>query len=609
MKITNIAKSFWNNYLMRPLVLVPNIHFLRFNIVISVLTGLAIIHTYPRWQQLGQNRSFISLFHIFITIEVPNILSVIVGLFFIKILNAKYPRNDIPARHIIVLFAAIGGLRGILLEFLQRRLEVDQPYQFFLKFKNFGIPIDIGDIVNGIALGTAISLLIIYYSIFCDSELKIHQKINRERRELHQEINEIESQLAHIENGVEEKIYQEILDKINLKSLLRNINKKSTAADLQNLLRSELPRKLRSLSSELLDTKEPKFRRKQILSALDFINTTPLILRPGWFVVSSIVMTVGNNASLNLNTNIEFTLANCSLSALILYLFKRFFCVHLEKHCTNFNLTLMITIVLAFTSHILGLITSYGPGFEFQIQRFIFFFSLITLLSFIATMHNAEKDAAKDKESIFDLAQKLEYLKNTLETMEREISEHLHGYLIFQLHELAGMTKDIVISEESLKDLQSRLVDRFSYQNYSMLTKNFILETPSLDRLANEWSTLMEVRFTGDIDQLDLLPRAQSREAWNVIIELIINAYRHGAASKIDIDFDFRKKGFLKILAVNDGSQVPSNHGKGSGSSIINVASDGNWSIANNKKSGVAVNVQIEFYGADRTTQKQLGRI
>jgi two-component sensor histidine kinase len=151
-------------------------------------------------------------------------------------------------------------------------------------------------------------------------------------------------------------------------------------------------------------------------------------------------------------------------------------------------------------------------------------------------------------------------------------------------------------------------MERFSYENYSVLTKNFILETPILDRLANEWSSLMEVKFTGDIDQLDLLPRAQSREAWNVIIELINNAYRHGAASKIDIDFDFRKKGFLKILAVNNGIHVSSTHGKGSGSSIINVASDGNWSIANNKNAGVVVNVQIEFYGPERATRKQLGR-
>jgi hypothetical protein len=224
-------------------------------------------------------------------------------------------------------------------------------------------------------------------------------------------------------------------------------------------------------------------------------------------------------------------------------------------------------------------------------------------------MHNSEKDAIKDKELLVDLQEKLEYLQDVLETMNREISEHLHGYLIFQLHELASAVRDIEMTDENLKVLESQLIDRFSYERYSIFTKNFVLETPVLDHLATEWSALMEVKFTGDIDQLDLLPRAQSREVWNVIIELINNAYRHGAASKIDIDFDFRKKGFLKILAVNDGSHVSSTHGKGSGSSIIYVASDGNWSIANNKNAGVVVNVQIEFYGPDRATRKQLGRI
>ena len=565
---------------------------------------LALVHAYSKWIVLYQRESFIDLINLFGSIMIPNIVTTIFGLSGIRYLNLRYPKNNIPARNIIFLFVVIGSARAIVLDYLQDSFEVDEPFDYALDLWFFRLIVDIGDYLNGIALGLVISSLVIYYALFCASNLKIRQAILRERASLHQEIENIEQELGILENGVEEKIYQEIMEKIDLKEMFYNFGKKGKIRNLEEFLRVEITGKLRSVSADLLAKEEKRFGRN-LIAARNFINETPLKLNPTWFIILAITMSLGNNASINLYSRIEFTTLNLIFCGLILYLIKRYFLVRLEKHYLNCNLLLIFSALLSLASEISALIANYDLAIEFRIQRFVFFFFLLIFISFASNMTNTRKDMVKDQEEVKEMEEKLNYLKNVLSTMRQEISEHLHGYLVFQVHEIANKSKLIDLQSESLTNLRKQLTESFSYQNYSILTKNFVLNRPSLSRLASQWDGLMEIRFTGDIDQISEIPRAQSREAWNVVIELINNAHRHGSASKIDIDFDFRTEGFLKLCAVNDVSAIQTNGKAGLGSSTINVASDGNWSIANVKNGGVMANVQIEFYAHESATKRK----
>jgi len=604
LKITSSTLSLWTNYVKKPWVLVPNINFLNYKNMLIISFILASVHAYSKWIVLNQRENFIDLIHLFGSIIMSNIFTTIFALSGIRYLNLRYPKDNIPARNIIFLFAFIGSARSIVLDYLQVTFEFDEPFEYALDLWFFTLTVDIGDYLNGIALGFVISSVIIYYALFCASNLKIRQAIIRERLGLHQEIELIESELEVLENGIEEKIYQEIIEKIDLKEMFNDFEKKSKVQNLEDFLRVKIAGKLRNVSADLLAKEEKRFGRN-LIAARNFINETPLILNPIWFTILAVTMSLGNNASINLYSRIEFTTLNLIFCGFILYLIKRYFLVRLEKHYLNCNLLLIFSALLSLASEISGLIANYDLAIEFRIQRFVFFFFLLIFISFASNMTNTRKDMVKDQDEVKEMAEKLDYLKNVLSTMREEISEHLHGYLVFQVHEIANKSKLIDLQDESLTNLRKQLTESFSYQNYSILTKNFLLNQPSLYRLASQWDGLMEIRFTGDIDQISEMPPAQSRETWNVIIELINNAYRHGSASKIDFDFDFRTKGFLKLCAVNDGRAIKPNGKAGLGSSTINVASDGNWSIANVKNGGVMVNVQIEFYTHESVTKRK----
>ena len=196
------------------------------------------------------------------------------------------------------------------------------------------------------------------------------------------------------------------------------------------------------------------------------------------------------------------------------------------------------------------------------------------------------------------MQEKLNYLEQSLTSMQREIAEHLHGYLIFRISEMGSRFKGTAVTEEAIDEFNAEITESFSYENYSVLNRNFKLDINVLTQLSREWEGLLSVTFEGDLQRIELIPDVQKRELWNVIIELLNNAYRHGAASSIAINFDFSLKNFLQLSAKNDGSPINHYPNKGTGSHIFKVASDGHWSIRNLESGGVQVDITIQFYAA-----------
>jgi hypothetical protein len=526
----------------------------------------------------------------------------------IKALNKLFPNNNLPARYIIFSFAMLGALRAQLVDVLQHGLEGDEYFDSNVNVRGFKVIVDLADLANGALIGIFISAFIIFYAIFLDSELKVRQQLFATQSKLRLEIRELEDSIENFHSNAEKSIYLRTMEKFDIRSLILEMKRKRAESNPEFDLSFKIAGKLRESSSELVRNERAIYPFRSFEKIRYFINGTNLILKPTWFAVTSLLITLGNNISINSPTPL-FTILNSILCWALLFLMNCCVGKRLTKINSNFYMLLIVSVSLSLSSEILGYLLHHSLPLFIRIQRFLFFFVLLAAISFIYNLLNSREDFRESRLFTDELREKYSYLESVLLQTQREIAEHLHGYLVFRVSEIANRFADGQVTENEIDDLVFEVQNDFSYENYSLLSRNFTLNESSLNRLSVEWEGLMKIRFNGDLGQVDVIPNIQKREVWNVIIELINNAHRHGHASEIAFNLDLNKAGFLNITAINDGQHTPLNSTRGTGSSIIEVASDGNWSIQNLEPYGVWVEVKIEFYETEKKDLRKRKKI
>jgi len=599
--VTNIRsmKNFYKNYFKRVWIFVPNITFLRFRTSFIVLFLISLSHAYAKWLNLDDTRDRMYLIQLFFTVLVPNVISLLVVFSAFRIMNKKYPRNNIPARVLVAIFALVGGARANLEDLLQHNLEPDEKFNVGVTLWGFPIVLDLGDLFNGVLVGITISVCLIFYALFIASELRVRHEIYMTNEKLKLEINQAEDDVQTFLDEAEESLYRKVLAKIEIKPLVEEMKKKELNSDLEKFLSFTLANKLRAASTSLIKKDKHQIGLKTLDNIRFYINGSKFTLKPVWFAACNVLITYGNNISTNMPLS-NFTLANSILCGSLLFLINCCILERLIKIYSNFYILVVITSSLALSSEVLGYFMNNSLPLVIRVQRFVFFFFLLATISFINNLLHANINFEATQQNTSELREKYSYLEAVLNQSTREIAEHLHGYLIFRLSEIATRYRGKSVSEVEIEALEKEIKESFSYENYSLLSRNFVLDESALGRIVKDWSELMEIKFTGDLDRIALVPEIQKRETWNVIIELINNAYRHGEASKINFKLDLLDQRFLLLTAINNGLHVPDNSTKGTGSSIIAIASDGNWTIQNEKPSGVRVEVKIELYDTEK---------
>lgn len=574
----------------------PNIDFLKFWPLLWSFALLSLAHSISKLTQIGQPKTFENVLTIFVSLMIPNLFCIGATFLIINYFNKSFP-NRIPIFHFCLSLILIGTIRGEFVTYLEESLHIDGLAHFELH-PGFVISFsNISNTLNGALIGLLIGIGITFYSLFCNSPLKLRQSILASRKKLHLEVDQLEYEINRFEEGIEEKIYLEVLDRVDLRNMLKENVSKRDSNYLSELLRGSLTERVRLVSSELLKTKKVPFSLRTCHAMSEFAEANEFYLKPLLFALLNIGVTFGYNAGIGTWRDPAVVFVNSITCGIFLALLNRFAFSWLKNKFTNSNLTMIIAAFCSIISELNGYLLAEPLPIFIRIQRFIFFCLLLSFISFIVNMVKAESDeVAKNEVLVRDLKEKLDYLDNVLRTMRREIAEHLHGFLIFQLTEMAGRIRGKDLTDADVKALLTEIRQNFSYEKYSIITKNFELDLPTLFRLAKEWEGLIAVTYSGDTNRIGLLPNAQKRELWNVIIELINNAFRHGGASEILINLDFSRKNFLSVHAENNGSPINHYPNIGTGSQIFKVASDGNWSIRNRENGGVEVDLLIEFY-------------
>ena len=576
---------------------IPNIYFLKFHYLFLAFLLLGSFDSYAKSLYLSQQLVSKDLIDLNLSMLIPNIMFLFVGLSIIKILNIIWRHDNIPAQVIVLAFAILGVIRAHFIDYLQQDLELNDVNERQFNFGNFKASVDIGDLTNGLISGISVALLLIWGAKFYGSEFKKRIEILRAQSDLRIEIESLEQGLRDFQNSAEKRIYFEILEKLNPLDIVRKINKKPTSVELEKYLREKVSKKIRTISSDLIKPKKPKYGTRRLIEIRDFTNSTELILKPKVFLFLSSIVILGDNASINSDLGILNTFYICVLCSFLLKLISRYLIIHLQKTLQNCSIALISAATLALFSEIFSVFLNYSVPVVIRFERFIIFLILILLISFVSNFTYFSKTQKIDQDSLTEIQIRSDFLKGSLKVMEREIAEHLHGYLIFRINSITSRIDSHEINDENFDILKNEILHSFSYESYSVLKHSLKLDSASLERLVSDWHGLIEINFRGNLDKLYLLPSSQNRECWNVIIEMINNAYRHGQATKIEIDFDFKQKGFLHLTAIDDGiNPIPTYPRRGIGSTLIEIASEGNWSAANQTNGGVVVNVRIKFY-------------
>lgn len=577
----------------------PNIDFFKFWPVLWSFAILSLAHSISKLAQLGQPETFDTVLTIFVSLMIPNLFCIGATFLSINYFNKSFP-NRIPILLFCISIVLIGTIRGEFVTYFEESLHIDGLAHFELH-PGFVISFaNISNTLNGALIGLLIGIGITFYSLFCNSTLKLRQNILASRKKLHFEVDQLEYEINRFEEGIEENTYLKVLDRIDLRKMLKENASKRDSNYLSEILRGSLAERVRLVSSDLLKTKKVPFGMHTCNAMSQFADANEFHLRPLVFALLNIGVTFGYNAGIGTWRDPAVVFVNSITCGIFLALLNRFAFTGLKNKFTNSNLTMIIAAFCSIISELNGYFLAEPLPIFIRIQRFIFFCLLLSFISFIVNMVNFENDeVAKNEVLIRDLKEKLDYLDDAFLTMRREIAEHLHGYLIFQLTEMSGRIQGKDLTDTEVSALLAEIRENFSYEKYSIITKNFELDLPTLFRLGKAWEGLIAVTYSGDTKRIGLLPNAQKRELWNVIIELINNAFRHGEASEISINLDFSRKNFLSVRAENNGSPINHYPNKGTGSQIFKVASDGNWSIRNRENGGVEVDLLIEFYVDD----------
>ncbi len=575
---------------------IPQIDFINYKLAFAAYSIIALIHVFSK---LGQQQIDITLpvfATFFLSLLIPNLLTLFAVKYSICFLNRTFG-DSIPLALFLLVATFMGAVRGELVVYIEHQVRIVSATEIlvfgpFVRWFN-----EPAHIVNGALLGFITAIGVAFYAVFANSALKVQNSIVSSSERLHLQIDELETGMINFEQNVQQKIYEEVLGKIDLSKVLSATNSDMTSDQLSNVLRGTVVERVRAVSAILIS--KPKKNRFSIMNNRfnSFVNLNSLNLHPLVFCVSNIAITFGYNTGVGLKRDTWVVLVNSVTTFLLLVAINKFLLPGLQNKISNVEIVFSIAALMSLICELNAYIMNEPLPLLIRLQRFAFFVVLIRLISFVINMAKIEDfNTGPHAVMVSELREKLEYLENAYSEMQREIAEHLHGYLIFQLNEIAGRMRKENLSPEELAELMEQVKTSFSYEKFSILRTNFSLDMPTLFRLAKEWEGLIEVVYSGDTSQIGLLPEAQKREVWNVIVELINNAFRHGDSSKIEIDFNFADKNFLRLCAVDNGSGLTNYPSKGTGSKIFSVASDNNWEISSLPEGGARVALQIEFY-------------
>jgi hypothetical protein len=255
---------------------------------------------------------------------------------------------------------------------------------------------------------------------------------------------------------------------------------------------------------------------------------------------------------------------------------------------TNF-LTLLIGFVPLFEMILFtGFLPDLTEKFPLVIIGFFYPLAFYVYMRFIQIIQPAAINAIKDDE-IYASTSLKEAISNIVkgefkQSMSHQWATFIHGKILTRLAatslklEQAATNSDTTSFDVGLKDITSVLSD----PTREFEQKTVHLKTEISSRL-DPWEGLIAIKIKIDPALADI-SNERVKDLGEVIEEIISNSVRHGGSQNISIDITSITHPDIQVSieddAVNPLPSVPSRVGLGT--KILNLVSDGRWSISRN---------------------------
>ena len=176
--------------------------------------------------------------------------------------------------------------------------------------------------------------------------------------------------------------------------------------------------------------------------------------------------------------------------------------------------------------------------------------------------------------------------------ISRELAKYLHGTIQSRLMasaiglESAGKRGDVKALQKEAKT---------AYKNLKLPSEKYfsapeLTLKAELDKVIAKWKDLMKLKLTLPKAQLHLAPNLV-QDIGNAVNEGLSNAFRHGVADEVNINFQV--KGSKLMIEIEDNGTGPTKGSSGLGSEWFNAIAGRDWELVENKKSGATLRLGI----------------
>ena len=166
--------------------------------------------------------------------------------------------------------------------------------------------------------------------------------------------------------------------------------------------------------------------------------------------------------------------------------------------------------------------------------------------------------------------------------LAKEVASVLHGVVQGRL----------AVAQRSLDD-SAALARQALDDGIERLATTSVVTTVSAEQLARAvsapWCALMEVRISADAG---MIPADRVRDVGDVLEECLSNAFRHGGATRVEVELRRRESCWFVVVSDN-GSGLDRAGSAGLGTSLLEAVSGGDWSREPAALGGCVVTVRL----------------
>ena len=214
----------------------------------------------------------------------------------------------------------------------------------------------------------------------------------------------------------------------------------------------------------------------------------------------------------------------------------------------------------------------------------------IVWLASITLVVSVVEGAVRQSESVIRrLREGIDAREVELHTQERQRSQ-LAQEVASVLH---GVVQGRLAAAQRSSDDSTALARQALDKGIEMLGAASVATAVAAEQLACEvsapWSALMDIEIRAD---KGMIPADRVRDVGDVLEECLSNAFRHGGATRVELELHRQEIGWL-VVVTDDGSGIDEAQRSGLGTSLFEAVSGGRWSRQAANSGGCRVEVVV----------------